>query len=102
MHDPEELVTIYKAANAAQAHIIRNALESEGIACQVAETNEPLAGLNIVEPDVMVKARDQAQAEQIIADWEAQRDDDDDTDDSDEADDLEDESDEASAEEDWQ
>jgi hypothetical protein len=73
MHDPEELVTIYKAANAAQAYIIRNALESEGIACQVAETNEPLAGLSIVEPDVMVKVRDQARAEQIIADWEAHR-----------------------------
>jgi hypothetical protein len=76
MHDPEALVTIYKAANSAQAFIIRNALEAEGIACQVAEANEPLAGLSIVEPDVMVKARDQPRAEQIIADWEAHRDDD--------------------------
>jgi hypothetical protein len=74
MQDPEALVTIYKAANSAQAFIIRNALEAEGIACQVAEANEPLAGLSIVEPDVMVKARDQARAEQIIAEWEARQD----------------------------
>jgi hypothetical protein len=75
MHDdPEELVTIYHAANSAEAFIIRNALESEGIACQVAEANEPLAGLSIVEPDVMVKAKDRARAEQIIVDWENARD----------------------------
>jgi hypothetical protein len=45
-------------------------LEAAGIECQVAEANEPLAGLNAVEPDVMVRFRDQAQAEKIIADCE--------------------------------
>ena len=90
MHDdPEELVTVYHAANSAEAFIIRNALQAEGIACQVAEANEPLAGLSIVEPDVMVKAKDRARAEQIIVDWENARESDDE--DSDESEDYGDE-----------
>jgi hypothetical protein len=71
MQNPEEVVTVYKAANSAQAHIVRNALQAEGIECQVAEANEPFAGLSIVEPDVMVKVRDVARAEQLISEWEA-------------------------------
>lgn len=66
MSDPNEVVTIYKAKNSAEAFVIRNALEAEGIQCQVAETNDPFAGLQMAEPDVMVHISDADRAREII------------------------------------
>jgi hypothetical protein len=73
MDDPAEVITIYKAANSAEAFLVCNALQSEGIQCQVAEANEPLAGLTITEPDILIHRGDQARAEAIIAAYEEQR-----------------------------
>jgi hypothetical protein len=66
MSDPNEVVTIYKAKNSAEAFVIRNALQEEGIQCQVAETNDPFAGLQMAEPDVMVHISDADRARAII------------------------------------
>jgi hypothetical protein len=66
MSDPHEVITVYRAQNATEAYIIRNALEAEGIQCQVAETNDPLAGLPLAAPDVLVHVSDADRARTII------------------------------------
>lgn len=66
MTDPEDLVSVYQGANTTDAYIIRNALEAEGITCQVTEPNEPFAGLPITAPDVLVRVADEARARAII------------------------------------
>jgi hypothetical protein len=66
MSDPNEVVTIYKAKSSTEAFVIRNALEAEGIQCQVAEANDPFQGLQFGEPDVMVHANDADRAREII------------------------------------
>ena len=73
MHDPAKVVSIYKAANTNEALVICDALRSRGIECQVTEINEPLAGLTIAEPDILVHLADQQRAEEIIAEYEMHR-----------------------------
>ena len=70
MSDPEELVSIYKAANVTEAHLVKNIMLQSGIEARVSEENEPLAGLNIVAPDVLVHRRDFVRAESVIDQYE--------------------------------
>ncbi|HEX3658709.1 MAG TPA: DUF2007 domain-containing protein [Pirellulales bacterium] len=70
MSDPEALVSIYQAANVTEAHLVKNLMLDAGIAAVVSEENEPLAGLSIAAPDVLVQQRDFARAEQIIEQYE--------------------------------
>jgi hypothetical protein len=70
MSDPEDLVSIYRAGNVTEAYLIKNLMADEGIEAQVTEENEPLAGLSITPPDVLVHRRDQQRAEQFVADYE--------------------------------
>lgn len=69
-HDPKELVSVYKAANPTEAHLVMNLLLDEGIEAFVSEENEPLAGLPIAAPDVLVSRADQARAQAIIDDYD--------------------------------
>src|SRR5262245_41739408 len=68
--DPNEVITVYHAADAIEAHFVKNLLLASGIQATAAEVNEPLAGLPIVPPDVMVRRIDEAAAESVIADYE--------------------------------
>lgn len=70
MSDPEELVSIYQAANVTEAHLVKNLVEQAGIEACVSEENEPFAGLSITAPDVLVHRRDFKQAESIIEQYE--------------------------------
>jgi hypothetical protein len=47
-----------------------NLLLDEGIEAFVSEENEPLAGLPIAAPDVLVSRADQARAQAIIDDYD--------------------------------
>ena len=44
MEDPQDLVSVYQAANTTEAYFVRNLLVDAGIAAEVSEENEPLAG----------------------------------------------------------
>jgi hypothetical protein len=93
MNDPQNLVTIYRAAHSIEASLVKNLLADEGIEAVVTEINEPLAGLDITPPDVMVRAADEQRARAFIVDYEeklieeAEKGSDDDEDENDEADD---------------
>ncbi len=65
-HDPKELVSVYKAANPTEAHLVMNLLLDEGIEAFVSEENEPLAGLPIAAPDVLVARQSEVRAQEII------------------------------------
>ncbi len=69
MIDPQELVSIYRAANVTEAHLIKNLLQEEEIDSFVAEEFEPLAGLSIDPPDVLVRKQDEARARAIVDDY---------------------------------
>jgi hypothetical protein len=70
MSDPEDLVSIYQAANVTEAHLVKNLVLDAGIRAVVSEENEPLAGLSIAAPHVLVHQRDFIRAEQIIEQYE--------------------------------
>jgi hypothetical protein len=70
MADPEEVITVYRAENVTEAHLMRNILEAEGIQARVSDEAEPLAGLDITGPEVLVHVRDQDRAEKAIAQYE--------------------------------
>jgi len=69
-HDPKELVSVYKAANPTEAHLVMNLLLDEGIEAFVSEENEPLAGLTIAAPDVLVARESEVKARQIIDEYD--------------------------------
>ncbi len=69
-HDPKELVSVYKAANPTEAHLVMNLLLDEGIEAFVSEENEPLAGLTIAAPDVLVARESEARAREIIDNYD--------------------------------
>jgi hypothetical protein len=75
MDDPEDLVSIYTAANPTEAHLVMNLLLDEDIDAQVSEENEPFAGLPIVPPDVLVRKRDEAKARAIVGEYEKEQED---------------------------
>ena len=69
-HDPKELVSVYKGANTTEAHLVMNLLLDDGIEAFVSEENEPLAGLTIAAPDVLVPRESEVRARQIIDDYD--------------------------------
>jgi len=70
MNDPRDVVSVYKAANVTEAHLVKNLLLEEEIDAFVSEENEPLAGLTIVPPDVYVRQTDEARARAIIEQYD--------------------------------
>ena len=65
-----DLVTVYTLKSAANAEIIKNALEAEGIPCSL--DNESQAGLTgIFDIGVLVRAADEARARELIEEHEA-------------------------------
>lgn len=66
MSDPKDLVSVYKGENVTEAHLVMNLLLEEGIEAFVSEENEPLAGLGIAAPDVLVGRADEVHARSII------------------------------------
>ncbi|HTU25684.1 MAG TPA: DUF2007 domain-containing protein [Pirellulales bacterium] len=70
MEDPEDLVSVYQAANPTEAYFVHNLLIDAGIQAEVTEENEPFAGLPIVPPDVLVKQADEARAREIVGQYE--------------------------------
>ncbi len=73
MDDPQDLVSIYRAANPTEAHFLMNLLLDEDIDAQVSEENEPFAGLPIVPPDVLVRKADEARARSIVAEYQREQ-----------------------------
>ena len=70
MSDPHDLVSIYQGANTIEAHLVKNLLLDEGIEAVVSEENEPLVGLAMAQPDVLVGAKDEAGARDVIRQYE--------------------------------
>ncbi len=70
MSDPKDLVSVYTGANVTEAHLVMNLLLDEGIDAFVSEENEPLAGLSIAAPDVLVRTEDEVRARAIIDDYD--------------------------------
>ncbi len=73
MSDPKELVSVYQGANVTEAHFVMNLLLDEGIEAFVSEENEPLAGLSIAAPDVLVRREDQQRARAIIEEYDKEQ-----------------------------
>jgi hypothetical protein len=73
LSDPKELVSVYKGENVTEAHLVMNLLLDVGIEAFVSEENEPLAGLSIAAPDVLVSRADEVQARSIIERYENQQ-----------------------------
>ena len=63
--EPEDLVSVYTLQDAGRAEIIKNFLESEGIACAIG--GEGQAGLTgVFEIDILVKAEDSDRARKLL------------------------------------
>jgi hypothetical protein len=73
MNDPKDMISVYQGANTTEAHLVMNLLTDEGIAAFVSEENEPLAGLSIAAPDVMVRREDEVRARAIIERYDDQQ-----------------------------
>jgi Putative prokaryotic signal transducing protein len=73
LSDPKEPVSVYKGENATEAHLVMNLLLDEGIEAFVSEENEPLAGLSIAAPDVLVRREDEVRARAIIERYDDQQ-----------------------------
>ena len=71
--DPDDLVSVYQAAHVTEAHLVKNMLLDEDIPAYVSEENEPLAGLPIVPPDVLVPKARVPQARAIIEEYEKEQ-----------------------------
>jgi putative signal transducing protein len=68
-NDNAEVVSVFKAQNLTEAHFVKDLLLQEGIDATVTDEHEPLAGLAIVPPDVMIRLEDRSQAREIVADY---------------------------------
>src|SRR5271170_2912315 len=75
MEDPQDLISVYQAANTAEAYFVHNLLVDAGIAAEVSEENEPFAGLPVVAPDVLVRMADEKAARAIVAIYEKEQED---------------------------
>ena len=75
MEDPQDLISIYQAANSTEAYFVRNLLADEGIPAEVSEESMPLAGLQIDPPNVLVKQADEERARVILAEYEKEQED---------------------------
>jgi rubrerythrin len=70
LSDPDELITIYKAANSPEAYFIKNLLMDAGIEATVAEENDPLSLPAVSPTEVLIRQQDEARAQPIIDDFE--------------------------------
>lgn len=70
MNDPDDLVAVYDGANITEAHLVKDILIEEGIDAAVSEENEPLAGLTITPPHVLVRRRDEPRAKFLVEQYE--------------------------------
>ncbi len=73
MSGTDELITIYRAANVTEAHLVKNLLGDEGIDAFAAEENDALSGLNLSETEVMVRRADVDRAKAIVDEYEQQQ-----------------------------
>jgi len=73
LSDPKDLISVYKGENVTEAHLVMNLLLEQGIEAFVSEENEPLAGLSIAAPDVLVGRADEVQARSIIERYDNQQ-----------------------------
>lgn len=73
MDDPQDLVSVYRAAHATEAHMLMNLLIDEDIDARVAEENEPFAGLPVVPAEVLVRRTDETRARAIVAEYEREQ-----------------------------
>jgi hypothetical protein len=65
--DPNDLVTVYTAANSVDATIVKNALEDQGIRCFVEGGNQAAeTGLIGIPVTVAVAAKDADEARQFV------------------------------------
>lgn len=70
--DEDSLVTVYTLSDPNQAEVIRVALESEGIPCEIGSENQGgLSGLGICKIQVLVAAKDQAAAQAYLKEHHA-------------------------------
>ena len=59
MQRPDHLLSVYSTDNASEAEILRTALHSEGIKCEISgESQAGLAGISSLEILLLVKAED--------------------------------------------
>ncbi len=72
MSDPDELVTIYEAENATEAHLVKNLLADEEIQAVVADENEPFS-LTITPTEVLVRRADESRARAVIEVYDAEQ-----------------------------
>ena len=73
MSDPHDLICVYNATNPAQAELVRNLLEAEGIRATTGDTHNPFPGLSIAPAEVFVERSNEAAARIIIAEVELNR-----------------------------
>jgi rubrerythrin len=73
LSDPEDLITIYKAANSAEAYFIKNLLMDAGIEATVAEEYDPLALPAVSPTEVLIRQQDEARAKPIIDSFEEEQ-----------------------------
>ena len=71
--DKNDLVSVYQAANAIEASVLKNLLEENGIPAAVSEPIEPFAGSGIDPPAVMVRRADEARAHEILKEYDRER-----------------------------
>ncbi len=72
MSDPDELISVYKAANATEAHLIRNLLLEEGVNATVAEEHDPFS-LPFSPPEVLVRSVDETRARALIQSFDEEQ-----------------------------
>ena len=70
MNDPDDLVSVYEGANVTEAHLVKDILIDEDIDATVSQENEPLAGLSITQPHVVVRRRDEPRARFLVEQYE--------------------------------
>lgn len=67
----EDLVSVYRAANFTEAHLVKNLLEEADIDAQVTEESSfAYVGLTAFAPRVLVRLKDQTRAQAVIAEYE--------------------------------
>lgn len=69
MERPDDVVSVYRAANVTEAHLVKNLLLDAGIDAHVSEENEPFAGVAVVPPDVLVLRKNLIEAEEIVREY---------------------------------
>ena len=82
MSDPHDLICVYNATNPAQAELIRNLLDAEGIRAATGDTHNPFPGLSIAPAEVFVERSNEVAARSIITAAEQHHVDEDESDDN--------------------